>query len=101
MEWIITEVTLVVLAGWLGYEFFSKASLDCYPLLLTMVQGFFSMAIAAAVLCLGKGIPYTTSSLAFGFFALIILVSHGVKSFFMAYRMIRAFKKTKKTIQTE
>lgn len=93
MEYLITSLTIFVLAIFVGYEIITKVPPTLHTPLMSGSNAISGIAIIGAILSSGQGEYSTTFSTTLGFIALILATINIVGGFLVTNRMLKMFKK--------
>jgi H+-translocating NAD(P) transhydrogenase subunit alpha len=89
---LVTELTILVLAIFLGFEVISKVPTMLHTPLMSGTNAIHGIVIVGAILVAGRGDPDTLTQVV-GFLAVVLATANVVGGFVVTDRMLEMFKR--------
>lgn len=90
----IENLTLFVLAGFLGYELITKIPATLHTPLISGTNAISGITLIGSVLVAGSG--HSTLATALGFFAVVLATTNVVGGYLVSHKMLRSFSRRRR-----
>jgi NAD(P) transhydrogenase subunit alpha len=97
---LVLELTILVLAIFLGFEVISKVPTMLHTPLMSGTNAIHGIVIVGAILVAGRGDPDTLTRIV-GFLAVVLATANVVGGFVVTDRMLEMFKRRRPTAERD